>query len=187
MALLNWLQMGELDIVRRVVRQGAHELRLTGPEHALLYLLVANAGRVISRAEIEDALWGRELTKSSNSVDPYVRSRRAKLLHDERPPRFIATVEARASPGFCPRRRWEWLVLTLRHAYASDPAPTSCNSGGIGEWHVRGCQAAESQNLGEELTEIERFGETAVGLDLAGPAAGVRGRRHHQDLSLIHI
>ena len=79
MALLNWLQMGELDIVRRVVRQGAHELRLTGPEHALLYLLVANAGRVISRAEIEDALWGRELTKSSNSVDPYVRNLRAKL------------------------------------------------------------------------------------------------------------
>jgi DNA-binding response OmpR family regulator len=40
----------EIDILKRTVRAGAVELHLTSLEQSLLYLLAANAGRVITRA-----------------------------------------------------------------------------------------------------------------------------------------
>jgi DNA-binding response OmpR family regulator len=91
------LQLGELeiDIVQRLARAGNHELHLTGLEQALLYLLAANADRVISRDEILDALWGTDFIASSNIVDQHVRSLRAKLQNNWRKPRFIATVPGR--------------------------------------------------------------------------------------------
>jgi DNA-binding response OmpR family regulator len=67
-------------------------LHLTGLEQALLYLLAANAGQVVSRDEILDALWGVDYVVESNVVDRHVRSLRAKLQNDWRHPRFIATV-----------------------------------------------------------------------------------------------
>ena len=82
----------ELDILNRQVRAGSSELHLTGLEQALLYLLAANAGQVVSRDEILDALWGVDYVVESNVVDRHVRSLRAKLQNDWRHPRFIATV-----------------------------------------------------------------------------------------------
>ena len=54
------LRLGELeiDILNRVVRAGGHELHLTSLEQSLLYLLAANAGRLLTREEILDHLWG---------------------------------------------------------------------------------------------------------------------------------
>ncbi len=71
---------------------GSSELHLTGLEQALLYLLAANAGRVLSRGEILDALWGADYIAESNVVDRHVRSLRIKLQNGWRRPRFIATV-----------------------------------------------------------------------------------------------
>jgi DNA-binding response OmpR family regulator len=52
------IKLGELeiDILNRTVRAGTSELHLTSLEQSLLYLLAANAGRVISREEILDTL-----------------------------------------------------------------------------------------------------------------------------------
>ena len=54
------LRLGELeiDILNRCVRVGGHELHLTALDQSLLYLLAANAGRVMTRDEILDHLWG---------------------------------------------------------------------------------------------------------------------------------
>src|SRR5215216_4781211 len=54
------LKLGDLqmDILNRCVRVGEDELRLTGLEQSLLYLLAANAGKIISRDQIMDSLWG---------------------------------------------------------------------------------------------------------------------------------
>ena len=82
----------EIDILNRQVRVGSSELHLTGLEQALLYLLAANAGRVLSRTEILDALWGVDYVSESNVVDRHIRALRAKLQNDWRRPRFIATV-----------------------------------------------------------------------------------------------
>ena len=82
----------EIDILHRQVRAGSSDVHLTGLEQALLYLLAANAGRVVTRDEILDALWGVDFAAGSNVVDQQIRGLRAKLQNDWRKPRFIATV-----------------------------------------------------------------------------------------------
>ena len=82
----------EIDILHRQVRAGSSELHLSGLEQSLLYLLAANAGHVLTRGEILDALWGVDYVSSSNVVDHHIRSLRAKLQNDWRKPRFIETV-----------------------------------------------------------------------------------------------
>jgi DNA-binding response OmpR family regulator len=91
------IRLGELeiDILHRSVRSGAAELHLTAMEQSLLYLLAANAGRVVTRDEILDALWGADYVVESNVVDRQVRNLRARLRDDWRRPRFIATVPGR--------------------------------------------------------------------------------------------
>ena len=88
------LRLGELeiDILNRVVRAGGHELHLTSLEQSLLYLLAANAGRLLTRDEILDHLWGVDYAAESNVVDRHVRNLRAKLQNDWHRPRYIATV-----------------------------------------------------------------------------------------------
>jgi DNA-binding response OmpR family regulator len=88
------LRLGELeiDILHRLVRAGTSELHLTGLEQSLLYLLAANAGRVVTRDEILDGLWGVDYAAESNVIDRHIRNLRAKLQNDWRKPRFIATV-----------------------------------------------------------------------------------------------
>ena len=46
----------EIDILQQTVRAGSAELHLTALEQSLLYLLAANAGRVLTRQEILDTL-----------------------------------------------------------------------------------------------------------------------------------
>ena len=82
----------EIDIMNREVRAGRSIVHLSGIEQALLYLLASRAGRVISREEILDAIWGTDFVAESNIVDRHVRSLRIKLQNDYRHPRFIATV-----------------------------------------------------------------------------------------------
>jgi DNA-binding response OmpR family regulator len=85
----------ELDLLNRRVRVGGHDLRLTALEQSLLYLLAANADRVLTREEILDHLWGTDFVAESNVVDRHVRNLRAKLQNDWREPRYVATVPGR--------------------------------------------------------------------------------------------
>jgi DNA-binding response OmpR family regulator len=91
----------EIDILKRTVRAGATKLHLSSLEQSLLYLLAANAGRVVSREEILDTLWGTDYVVESNVVDRQIRNLRARLHDDWREPRFIATV---------PRRGYRFLL-----------------------------------------------------------------------------
>ncbi|MDE3076479.1 MAG: response regulator transcription factor, partial [Chloroflexota bacterium] len=81
----------EIDILNRHVRAGSSSLHLTGVEQSLLYLLAANAGRLLTRDEIMDAIWGVDYVAESNVVDRHIRNLRAKLQNDWRKPRFIKT------------------------------------------------------------------------------------------------
>jgi two-component system, OmpR family, KDP operon response regulator KdpE len=92
--LLPRLRIGdlEIDVLNRKVLAGQHELHLTSLEQALLYLLAANAGTVLSREQILDALWGTDFVIESNVVDRHVRALRAKLQNDWHKPRYIETV-----------------------------------------------------------------------------------------------
>lgn len=82
----------EIDVLNRKVIAGDHDLHLTSLEQALLYLLAANAGTVLTREQILDALWGTDFVIESNVVDRHVRALRAKLQNDWHKPRYIETV-----------------------------------------------------------------------------------------------
>ena len=121
----------EIDILHRRVRAGSSELHLTGLEQSLLYLLAARAGRVVTRGEILDALWGVDYVSESNVVDRHVRNLRAKLQNDWRKPRFIATVPGQGIGSSRPSR------IPSRH----HPEPTTRGSlahGDDGPGSVRG-------------------------------------------------
>jgi DNA-binding response OmpR family regulator len=91
------IKLGELeiDILNRTVRAGTSELQMTSLEQSLLYLLAANTGRVVTREEILDTLWGTDYVAESNVVDRQIRHLRARLQDNWRRPRFIATVPGR--------------------------------------------------------------------------------------------
>ena len=82
----------EVDILSREVRTGNSVIHLSGIEQSLLYLLASRGGRVVTRDEILDAVWGTDFVAESNIVDRHIRSLRIKLQNDYRHPRFIATV-----------------------------------------------------------------------------------------------
>ena len=82
----------EIDILNREVRAGDSVVHLSSIEQSLLYLLASRAGRVISRDDILDGVWGMDFVAGSNVVDRHVRSLRVKLQNDYRHPRFIETV-----------------------------------------------------------------------------------------------
>ena len=88
------LRIGDLviDVLNRKVRAGDSELHLTSLEQALLYLLAANAGTILTREQILGALWGTDFDIESNVVDRHVRALRAKLRDDWHKPRYIETV-----------------------------------------------------------------------------------------------
>ncbi|MFI5260934.1 MAG: response regulator transcription factor [Candidatus Limnocylindrales bacterium] len=69
----------ELDQQRHVARVGDASVELTAREFALLAYLIRNAGRVLSRRQILDAVWGAEPDVYSNVVDLYVSYLRRKL------------------------------------------------------------------------------------------------------------
>lgn len=88
------LQIGDLilDPGGHIVFRGKAEISLTRTEFALLEVLVRNAGRVMPRARLIDAIWGNEREVESNTLDVFVRQLRskveppgaAKLLHTVR-------------------------------------------------------------------------------------------------------
>jgi len=95
------------------VRAGTSELHLTGLEQNLLYLLAANAGRLLTRDEILDALWGVDFVADSNVVERHVRNLRIKLQDDWRRPRYISTV---------PGRGYRFLPTTADEGDAGPPS-----------------------------------------------------------------
>jgi DNA-binding response OmpR family regulator len=87
------LRVGDLVVETgtRAVRRGEREMRLSAREYGLLTYLMRNAGRVLSRPMIEEAVWGYDFDCATNLVDVYVGLLRRKLEMGGEP-RLIHTV-----------------------------------------------------------------------------------------------
>ncbi len=97
---------GELEIlpVRREVRlhgrtdsgagagAGAAALEFTALEFDLLLHFASHPGRVFSRTQLLDAVWGYSHEGYEHTVTTHINRLRAKLEHDPMKPRFILTV-----------------------------------------------------------------------------------------------
>jgi DNA-binding response OmpR family regulator len=76
---------------RRVFLDG-EEVMLTMREFDLLAFFAANPGRVFSRDQLMEAVWGEPWFDDTSTVTVHVRRLRAKLGDDPAAPRFIETV-----------------------------------------------------------------------------------------------
>jgi DNA-binding response OmpR family regulator len=63
----------------REVRRGERKIELTRTEYAILELLMRNAGRVLTRESLIDAVWGGDTEIESNTLDAFVRLLRGKI------------------------------------------------------------------------------------------------------------
>src|SRR5438105_6029247 len=68
-----------LDLSRREARRGDQVIELTAKEFQLLEYLMRNPGRVLTRTQILDHVWGYNFDSFSNVVDIYVHYLRNKI------------------------------------------------------------------------------------------------------------
>jgi DNA-binding response OmpR family regulator len=75
-----------LDLRRRRAERAGRIIELSPKEFALLEFLVRNEGRVVSRTQVLDHLWGYDHIPESNLVDVYVSYLRHKIdrNHDQK-------------------------------------------------------------------------------------------------------
>jgi DNA-binding response OmpR family regulator len=87
------LRVGDVtfDTVSKQVERKGRPVRLTSRELAYLEYFMRNAGIVVTRRMLEDALWDRDGEINSNAVEVYVRRLRSKLEFDDLPS-LITTV-----------------------------------------------------------------------------------------------
>jgi DNA-binding response OmpR family regulator len=78
------LQVGDLILVldRREARRGERSTSLTAKEFELLAYLMRNAGRVLTKAQIVDHVWGYDSDATPNVVETYVHYLRDKIDRD---------------------------------------------------------------------------------------------------------
>lgn len=75
----------------RQVWRGDRRIELTRTEYAILELLMRNAGRVVTRANLIQGVWGGDSDIESNTLDAFVRLLRAKVERAGQP-RIIRTM-----------------------------------------------------------------------------------------------
>jgi two-component system response regulator ResD len=81
-----------IDPRARIVTLDGEELPLTQREYELLRFLAARPGRVFSRDQLMEAVWGYDFYTDTSTVTVHVRRLRAKLEPDPGQPRFVETV-----------------------------------------------------------------------------------------------
>lgn len=80
-----------LDTVERIAWKGDSRVELTAKEFDLMDLLMHNPGRVYSRENLLNVVWGYEYIGDYRTVDVHVRRLREKLELDPANPEYIRT------------------------------------------------------------------------------------------------
>ena len=81
-----------LDVDRHVVAVDGRPVSLPLKEFDLLELLLRNAGRVLTRGQLIDRVWGADYVGDTKTLDVHVKRLRAKLEPDPANPRHLLTV-----------------------------------------------------------------------------------------------
>lgn len=81
-----------IDIDRHVVTVGGESVPLPLKEFELLELLVRNAGRVLTRSQIIDRVWGSDYVGDTKTLDVHVKRLRGKVEPDPAVPRHLVTI-----------------------------------------------------------------------------------------------
>ena len=80
-----------LDVEERAAWKGTERAELTAKEFDLMELLIKNPGRVYSRENLLNVVWGYEYVGDFRTVDVHIRRLREKLELDPANPEYICT------------------------------------------------------------------------------------------------
>lgn len=88
------LQAGpvRMDVDRHVVSVHGVPTSLPLKEFDLLEYLIRNAGRVLTRGQLIDRVWGADYVGDTKTLDVHVKRLRAKIEPDPAAPRYLVTV-----------------------------------------------------------------------------------------------
>ncbi len=81
-----------MDVERHVVSVNNADIRLPLKEFELLEMFLRNTGRVLTRGQLIDRIWGADYVGDTKTLDVHVKRLRAKLEQDPSQPELLVTV-----------------------------------------------------------------------------------------------
>ena len=81
-----------MDVERHMVSVGQEGIQLPLKEFELLEFLMRNSGRVLTRMQLIDRVWGSDYVGDTKTLDVHVKRLRAKIETDPANPTFIQTI-----------------------------------------------------------------------------------------------
>jgi two-component system response regulator RegX3 len=81
-----------MDVERHVVTVDGEQASLPLKEFDLLELLLRNAGRVLTRGQLIDRVWGADYVGDTKTLDVHVKRLRSKIEPDPANPKYLVTV-----------------------------------------------------------------------------------------------
>ncbi|HEY6769922.1 MAG TPA: winged helix-turn-helix domain-containing protein [Candidatus Sulfotelmatobacter sp.] len=140
----------ELDFGRFQLFQRGSPVRLEGLPLQLLMFLIENRGRMVTREQIADALWGRDVfVDVEQGINTAIRKIRMALEDDSAQPQYLQTVVGKG---------YRFVAAT------SENGEPAAGASGIGEGLT-----VSAEELGQAIM-------SAAGLDPAQPKAPPKAR-----------
>ena len=81
-----------MDVERHVVSVEGIQVPMPLKEFDLLELLLRNAGRVLTRGQLIDRVWGADYVGDTKTLDVHVKRLRSKIEPDPANPKYLVTV-----------------------------------------------------------------------------------------------
>ena len=81
-----------MDVDRHVVSVDGEPITMPLKEFELLELFLRNVGRVLTRGQLIDRVWGSDYVGDTKTLDVHVKRLRAKIEPDPAKPRYLLTV-----------------------------------------------------------------------------------------------
>jgi two-component system, OmpR family, response regulator RegX3 len=81
-----------MDVERHEVSVNGERIKLALKEFELLEMLLRNAGRVMTRGQLIDRIWGSDYVGDTKTLDVHIKRLRTKIEPDAANPRYLMTV-----------------------------------------------------------------------------------------------
>lgn len=81
-----------MDIERHVVTVSGEPVSMPLKEFELLEMLLRNSGRVLTRSQLIDRVWGSDYVGDTKTLDVHVKRLRSKIEPDPSNPQYVVTV-----------------------------------------------------------------------------------------------
>jgi two-component system response regulator RegX3 len=81
-----------MDVERHEVSVNGERIKLALKEFELLEMLLRNAGRVMTRGQLIDRIWGSDYVGDTKTLDVHIKRLRTKIEPDAANPRYLITV-----------------------------------------------------------------------------------------------